>query len=65
LRLHYGNSRLVFAAYDLSNESESSNMTETIMTGGPKYAFAALVCYGLGDSSTSAPTTAGVKPHHF
>src|SRR5258708_19797317 len=35
------------------------------MTGGTEYAFAALVCYGLGDFIYKRATTAGVKPHHF
>ena len=35
------------------------------MTGGTSYAFAALVCYGLGDFIYKRATTAGVKPHHF
>jgi drug/metabolite transporter (DMT)-like permease len=35
------------------------------MTGGTPYAFAALVCYGLGDFIYKRATTAGVKPHHF
>jgi uncharacterized membrane protein len=35
------------------------------MTGGTGYAFAALVCYGLGDFIYKRATTAGVKPHHF
>jgi len=35
------------------------------MTGGTGYAFAALVCYGLGDSIYKNATAAGVKPHHF
>ena len=35
------------------------------MTGGTAYAFAALVCYGLGDFIYKRATTAGVKPHHF
>ena len=35
------------------------------MTGGTGYAFAALVCYGLGDFIYKRATTAGIKPHHF
>jgi len=35
------------------------------MTGGTGYAFAALVCYGLGDFIYKRATAAGVKPHHF
>ena len=35
------------------------------MTGGTGYAFAALVCYGVGDFIYKRATTAGVKPHHF
>jgi drug/metabolite transporter (DMT)-like permease len=35
------------------------------MTGGTEYAFAALVCYGLGDFIYKRATTAGIKPHHF
>ncbi len=35
------------------------------MTGGTGYAFAALVCYGLGDFIYKRATTAGVRPHHF
>jgi uncharacterized membrane protein len=35
------------------------------MTGGTGYAFAALVCYGLGDFIYKNATAAGVKPHHF
>jgi drug/metabolite transporter (DMT)-like permease len=35
------------------------------MTGGTGYAFAALVCYGLGDFIYKNATVAGVKPHHF
>jgi uncharacterized membrane protein len=35
------------------------------MTGGTEYAFAALVCYGLGDFIYKRATTAGVQPHHF
>ena len=35
------------------------------MTGGTEYAFAALVCYGLGDFIYKRATTAGVRPHHF
>jgi drug/metabolite transporter (DMT)-like permease len=35
------------------------------MTGGIGYAFAALVCYGLGDFIYKRATAAGVKPHHF
>src|SRR5690242_14810493 len=35
------------------------------MTGGTGYAFAALLCYGLGDFIYKNATTAGVKPHHF
>ncbi len=35
------------------------------MTGGTGYAFAALVCYGLGDFIYKNATAAGVQPHHF
>jgi drug/metabolite transporter (DMT)-like permease len=35
------------------------------MTGGTGYAFAALVCYGLGDFIYKRAATAGIKPHHF
>ena len=35
------------------------------MTGGTGYAFAALVCYGIGDFVYKNATAAGVKPHHF
>jgi drug/metabolite transporter (DMT)-like permease len=35
------------------------------MTGGTGYAFAALVCYGLGDFIYKRASAAGVKPHHF
>ncbi len=35
------------------------------MTGGTGYAFAALVCYGLGDFIYKNAIAAGVKPHHF
>ena len=35
------------------------------MTGGTNYAFAALVCYGIGDFIYKSAITAGVKPHHF
>jgi uncharacterized membrane protein len=35
------------------------------MTGGTDYAFAALVCYGVGDFIYKSAIAAGVKPHHF
>ena len=35
------------------------------MTGGTGYAFAALVCYGLGDFIYKNATVAGVKPQPF
>jgi drug/metabolite transporter (DMT)-like permease len=35
------------------------------MTSGTGYAFAALVCYGVGDFIYKRATAAGVKPHHF
>jgi uncharacterized membrane protein len=35
------------------------------MSGGTQYAFAALVCYGLGDFIYKRAAAAGVAPHHF
>jgi drug/metabolite transporter (DMT)-like permease len=35
------------------------------MTGGTDYAFAALVCYGVGDFIYKSAIAAGVKPHYF
>jgi uncharacterized membrane protein len=35
------------------------------MTDGTGYAFAALVCYGLGDFIYKRASAAGIKPHHF
>jgi drug/metabolite transporter (DMT)-like permease len=35
------------------------------MSGGTDYAFAALICYGIGDFIYKSAIAAGVKPHHF
>jgi len=35
------------------------------MVGGTQYAFAALVCYGVGDFIYKRAAAAGIAPHHF